>query len=280
MQWTDQSSGGYGADPYDSAGDGYDYACEHDGGTTTGMAATPRASGQLAQGTYPAVDAYARGTDLYGAEAHVHDAGPGAAATVSGVHGDVLTVDVLTAPAPGLGTPGDPTPGAETPFGSDSVRPVFVDSSGRRQRRVRRAARLLVIPAGGYVALLISAVLGGPRLSAPFVPQPDSPDRSTPRASVPDTSAGTGDSAESTRSAAARKNSRSTAAQKNASPTERPTAPATTAATPVPTTAPTSAASPTSSTSVSAPAPAATPAVPTRPTPRGRALGTSHKPVR
>ncbi|MFF3143216.1 hypothetical protein ACFVRU_16170, partial [Streptomyces sp. NPDC057927] len=34
--------------------------------------------------------------------------------------------------------------------------------AGRRRRRVRRAARLLVIPIGGYVALLLNTMLGGP----------------------------------------------------------------------------------------------------------------------
>ena len=34
--------------------------------------------------------------------------------------------------------------------------PVFVDASGRRQRRVRRAGRILAVPAAGYLALLAS----------------------------------------------------------------------------------------------------------------------------
>ncbi|MGW2400956.1 hypothetical protein ACWCYY_30780 [Kitasatospora sp. NPDC001664] len=49
--------------------------------------------------------------------------------------------------------------------------PVFVDASGRRQRLVRRAGRLLVIPAAGYLALLLSSLLGGPSVDAPFLPQ-------------------------------------------------------------------------------------------------------------
>lgn len=52
---------------------------------------------------------------------------------------------------------------------------MFVDASGRRQRRIRRLGRLLVIPAAGYVALLISSLLGGPSVSSPFLPQPPRP---------------------------------------------------------------------------------------------------------
>lgn len=53
-----------------------------------------------------------------------------------------------------------------------AARPVFVDPSGRRQRRVRRLGRLLVIPAAGYVALLLSAALGGPSVDSPYLPLP------------------------------------------------------------------------------------------------------------
>ncbi|GAA0676072.1 hypothetical protein GCM10010193_31430 [Kitasatospora atroaurantiaca] len=49
--------------------------------------------------------------------------------------------------------------------------PVFVDTSGRRQRRVRRIGWLLAVPAAGYLALLVSSVLGGPSINAPFLPQ-------------------------------------------------------------------------------------------------------------
>ncbi|HEY5834510.1 hypothetical protein [Streptomyces sp.] len=51
--------------------------------------------------------------------------------------------------------------------------PVFVDASGRRQRRVRRLGRFLVIPAAGYVALLLSALLGGPSVPSPYLPLPE-----------------------------------------------------------------------------------------------------------
>jgi hypothetical protein len=53
-----------------------------------------------------------------------------------------------------------------------AARPVFVDPSGRRQRRVRRLGRLLVIPAAGYVALLLSAAFGGPSVESPYLPLP------------------------------------------------------------------------------------------------------------
>ncbi|WP_317444084.1 hypothetical protein [Streptomyces collinus] len=277
MQWTDRSSGGYGEDPYGGAGHTYSHGYGPGGGATTSTPVAPWAPGRLAQGPYPTADARTEETDLHGTETHVLATGPAPATTaLDAPHGDVLTM-----PLPGLRTPGAPTAGAQTPR-SESVRPVFVDSSGRRQRRVRRAARLLVIPAGGYIALLVSAVLGGPSLNAPFVPQPDSPHRSTPHASVPDASPGTGHSARRPESAVARENSRSTAARQKSSPTGRPTASATSAATPgqttEPTTAPTSVTSPTSS--PTSPASPATPAAPARRTSKGRALGTSHKPVK
>ncbi|MFF7597202.1 hypothetical protein [Streptomyces mirabilis] len=52
-----------------------------------------------------------------------------------------------------------------------------------------------VIPAGGYVTLLVSTMLGGPGSSSPFVPQSDSTHPTTPRATAPDASPGTGHSA-------------------------------------------------------------------------------------
>jgi hypothetical protein len=66
------------------------------------------------------------------------------------------------------------TAGASAPppvVDSAAVGPVFVDPSGRRQRRVRRVGWLLVVPAAGYVAVLLSTVLGGP--SSPFLPLPE-----------------------------------------------------------------------------------------------------------
>ncbi|RAG81170.1 hypothetical protein DN069_34295 [Streptacidiphilus pinicola] len=54
-------------------------------------------------------------------------------------------------------------------------RPVFVDASGRRQRNVRRAGRILVVPAVAYVGLLVSTLLGGPTISIPGLPLPAGP---------------------------------------------------------------------------------------------------------
>lgn len=147
------------------------------------------------------------------------------------------------------------------------MRPVFVDSSGRRQRLVLRVARLLVIPAGGYVALLISTMLGGPGISAPFVPQPDTTHRAAPRVTASDSPSGTGHSAGSASSAAAHDKSGPTA-QRTSWPV-RPTAPTAPVTTSGPTAAPTRATSPTATAS---PTPT--------PSSQGRALGTSHKPVK
>ncbi|MEU5014441.1 hypothetical protein AB0G35_30005 [Streptomyces sp. NPDC021749] len=168
-----------------------------------------------------------------------------------------------TAPLPVFDAPDHPVPEADTP-GSESARPVFVDSSGRRQRRVLRAARLLVIPAGGYVAVLLSTMLGGPSISSPFVPHADSPHSATPTATAPDPSSGTGDPARSASPTAAR-NTSGAAARKAPGPTDRPTASAGPAAPSRPTAAPTTTAAPTS---------------PATPAPKGRARGSSHKPVK
>ncbi|MFC8509830.1 hypothetical protein ACFU3J_23485 [Streptomyces sp. NPDC057411] len=70
------------------------------------------------------------------------------------------------------------TPAAGGAGGGGS--PVFVDTSGRRQRRVRRWGCLLVVPAVGYVALLVSALLGGPTVQAPFLPSARAPQTTAP----------------------------------------------------------------------------------------------------
>ncbi|MEY9870761.1 hypothetical protein ABH931_000215 [Streptacidiphilus sp. MAP12-33] len=54
-------------------------------------------------------------------------------------------------------------------------RPVFVDASGRRQRRVRLIGRVLVVPAVGYIGLLVSTLLGGPTINSPYLPLPAPP---------------------------------------------------------------------------------------------------------
>ncbi|MFF4343216.1 hypothetical protein ACFY00_25215 [Kitasatospora sp. NPDC001540] len=66
----------------------------------------------------------------------------------------------------------------ETPLAArpaDPAPPVFVDASGRRQRRSRRIGWLLAVPAAGYLALVASSALGGPSFDAPFVPKPAAP---------------------------------------------------------------------------------------------------------
>jgi outer membrane biosynthesis protein TonB len=50
--------------------------------------------------------------------------------------------------------------------------PVFVDPAGRRLRWIRAAMWALIALAVGYVVLAISAVLGGPSINAPLLPQP------------------------------------------------------------------------------------------------------------
>lgn len=90
--------------------------------------------------------------------------------------------DAGTAPRAADHRSGDP---------ATAARPVFVDPSGRRQRRVRRFGRLLVIPAAGYVALLLSAALGGPSVDSPYLPLPaggaDGAGTASPRPTAPDT---------------------------------------------------------------------------------------------
>ncbi|GGJ72077.1 hypothetical protein [Streptomyces brasiliensis] len=277
MQWTDESGEAYGEDPYGGGGYTYGYGHEYDASATADTAAMSWEPVQPAQWTHPMGNAH--WTDPYASGAYLYAAGPGPATTAwEAAHGDVLTVppvttawdaacgDVLTVPPPELNTPGPPIPEPDARK-SESVRPVFVDSSGRRQRRVKRAAWLLVIPAGGYVALLISTVFGGPSLNAPFVPQPEPKHLTTPRVSAPDTSPGTDHSAGSVSPTAAEEESRPTTAPKTSSSTDRSTASAASATTPVPSAAPTTVASPTA---------IATP----RPTSKGRAVGSSHNPVK
>ncbi|MER7463362.1 hypothetical protein [Streptomyces sp. NPDC097981] len=80
--------------------------------------------------------------------------------------------ETVPIPLAGTGAPGVPdTPPQCVPEAS----PVFVDASGRRQRRVRRMGRLLVIPAAAYVVLLISTLMGGPTVRSPFLPSAQAP---------------------------------------------------------------------------------------------------------
>jgi hypothetical protein len=52
-------------------------------------------------------------------------------------------------------------------------RPVFHDSTGRRHRVIRRAGAVLAVPAVGYLILMASSLLGGPRLDTPLIPLPE-----------------------------------------------------------------------------------------------------------
>ncbi|MEV5969466.1 hypothetical protein [Streptomyces sp. NPDC051921] len=93
---------------------------------------------------------------------------------------DTVEFFVVDAAAPAPHPPAPSVPEAS---------PVFVDTSGRRQRRVRRWGYLLLVPAVGYVALLISALLGGPTVQAPFLPSAQAPHTPTP---APSTGGGNG----------------------------------------------------------------------------------------
>ncbi|MFB7503901.1 hypothetical protein [Streptomyces broussonetiae] len=256
MQGTNGNGGAYGEDPY--AGAGYAYAYGHAeyghngygyeayGGDTDTLTWDPVQPTQWAQ-PHP--------TTWDGAGGPAWGAAHGDVLTATGPESDTQPISFVPVPAP----KSEPDP--DTAEG-EPVRPVFVDASGRRQRRVLRAARLLVIPAGGYVALLISTVLGGPGAGAPFVPQSDAAHRATPHVTASDSPPAPSHSAGRVNSAAGHADSLPTA-QRTAQPV-RPTAltaPATTAPTRV--TSPTATASPTPTFSS-----------------RGRARGTSHKPAK
>jgi hypothetical protein len=73
--------------------------------------------------------------------------------------------------------------------------PVFVDSTGRRHRTIRRAGAFLAVPATAYVVLLVSSLLGGPTVNTPLVPLPAAPERlSEPRPVVTPTPVSAGES--------------------------------------------------------------------------------------
>ena len=50
--------------------------------------------------------------------------------------------------------------------------PVFVDSSGRRLRRLKLVGLGALGIVAGYVALLLVALIGGPNIAAPYLPLP------------------------------------------------------------------------------------------------------------
>ncbi|MFI0895160.1 hypothetical protein [Streptomyces sp. NPDC020983] len=95
-----------------------------------------------------------------------------------------------TAQDPSGTTTRPPGTGRHRSAGSpEAARPVFLDPSGRRQRRVRRLGCLLAVPAAGYVALLLSTALGGPSVDSPYLPLPAAPGHgpgaATPRHAAP-----------------------------------------------------------------------------------------------
>ncbi|MEV7976368.1 hypothetical protein [Streptomyces sp. NPDC086519] len=259
MQRTGDSGAAYGQEPYGRIGYGHAHGHE-DAGSTAGTATAEPVP-------------WAAGAPLLSAAPDQH-----ATAEWDSPHGDVIAV-----PPTHHDDSGRPAPEPDTPE-HDRARPVFVDASGRRQRRVRRVARLLVIPAGAYVALLVSTLLGGPTISAPFVPLPDTTHPAAPHPTAPGSSAGTGHPAGGTASGAADANSlptvpraavgqsgRPTAAATPAAPSATTAKPATTSAPPGPTTtaSPTTAAT-TGATATSTAAPSA----------KGRTIAASHKPVK
>ncbi|WP_410789176.1 hypothetical protein [Kribbella sp. C-35] len=52
-------------------------------------------------------------------------------------------------------------------------RPVFLDSTGRRRRTIRRTGAFLAVPTVGYLVLMASSLLGGPRMDTPLIPLPE-----------------------------------------------------------------------------------------------------------
>lgn len=272
MRWTDESGGAYGQDPPRGSGHGPGYGHEHTGDATAGTATMPPYPAQQTQWARPAE--HHAPTDPYATGPHRYEAGPDPATAAW----DAPVGDVLAVPVPGADVPG-PVTVPDSPE-SDAERPVFVDSSGRRQRRVLRVARLLVIPAGGYVALLISSLLGGPSISSPFVPLPDSPHRATPRATAPDSpTTGHSHSAGRTSPGTARETSAPSTASQASGPSARSSSPATSTTSDVPTPTPATTTT-TATTPGTAHTRAATPNAGATQIPSGRAIGSSHKPVK
>ncbi|WP_234543248.1 hypothetical protein [Streptomyces shenzhenensis] len=261
MQRTSDSGAAYGQQPYGRIGYGYAHGHE-DTGTPAGTATVEPAP-------------WAAGAPLL----------PGAPERDS-AHGDVIAVPPTHHDASGRPAHEPDAPEPDTPE-HDRARPVFVDASGRRQRRVRRVARLLVIPAGAYVALLVSTLLGGPTISAPFVPLPlpDTTHPAAPHKAGTGSSAGTGQPAGGTASGAGDANSLPSAPRaavgQSVPPTAATTPAATSAATAQPagttsaTPGPTSAASPTAS-----PTTGATATATATSSAKGRTIAASHKPVK
>ncbi len=135
------------------------------------------------------------------------------------------TVHEDTRPIPGLplGPPDDGAPGLEH---HSEPSPVFVDTSGRRQRRVRRLGWVLVVPAAAYVLLLLSTLLGGPTVHSPLLPdqqpaaaQPSSPAADPDTAPEPSTVSGTPSATRTAPTNSARSTPHPTGAAAPATPT-------------------------------------------------------------
>ncbi|MFF7883585.1 hypothetical protein ACH40F_21915 [Streptomyces sp. NPDC020794] len=124
----DESGGACGEDPYGHAGHAYAYGYEYGAGVGTDTGTMSWDSVELAQWTHSEYSTHATGTDPHATGTHPYVAGPDLATTAwDSPHGDVLTV-----PPPEFDA-GAPVPEPQTPA-NESVRPVFVDSSGRRRR--------------------------------------------------------------------------------------------------------------------------------------------------
>lgn len=126
--------------------------------------------------------------------------------------------------------------------------PVFVDHSGHRHRRIRRLGAVLAVPVVGYVVLLVSSVVGGPRVDTPLIPLPEAGrQHPAPRVThAPATESPKPSEPEKTESSV-RPVAQTSAPETTSKPSERPTpAPSSPTATPsTPTVAPTSATTPT-----------------------------------
>lgn len=84
------------------------------------------------------------------------------------------------------------TPSPRPPQDAAPV-PVFLDATGRRLKRARVAGGAVTALVVAYVALLLSAALGGPSIDAPFLPRPAAPTKglaAIPRASLAVTAMG------------------------------------------------------------------------------------------
>jgi hypothetical protein len=64
---------------------------------------------------------------------------------------------------------------SEQPRSASGRGPVFVDTSGRRLRRIKLLGLGALGLVAGYVILLVVALIGGPNVAAPYLPLPAAP---------------------------------------------------------------------------------------------------------